>query len=72
MVPGKEYFAYADSTFTKSIMTNVVDGFDEVNKTFDSFPNVEEILKQADSRKYITIRCNPKTNYDYTKICNNR
>lgn len=56
MVPGKEYFAYADSTFTKSIMTNVVDGFSEVTKTFDGFPNVAEILKQADSPVPVAIR----------------
>jgi len=56
MVPAKEYFAYADSTFTKSIMTNAVNGYDEFKKTIDSFPNVEEVLKQADSPVPVAIR----------------
>lgn len=56
MVPAKEYFAYADSTFTKSIMTNVVNGYDEFSKTLNSFPNVEEILKQANSPVPVAIR----------------
>jgi pimeloyl-ACP methyl ester carboxylesterase len=49
MVPSDEYFAYADSTFTKALMNSVVNGFDEFKKTIESFPNVEEILKQANS-----------------------
>ena len=56
MVPASEYFAYADSTFTKSLMNSVVNGFEEFKKTIESFPNVEEILKQADSPLPTAIR----------------
>ncbi|MEO6852286.1 MAG: alpha/beta hydrolase, partial [Mucilaginibacter sp.] len=49
MVPAKEYFAYADSTFTKPLMNSVMSGYDEFKKTIESFPHVEEILKQANS-----------------------
>src|SRR5687768_8341412 len=56
MVPANEYFAYADSTFTKSLMNSVVNGYDEFKKTIESFPNVEEILKQANSPVPTAIR----------------
>ena len=56
MVPSDEYFAYADSTFTKALMNSVVDGYDEFKKTIESFPNVEEILKQANSPLPTAIR----------------
>ena len=49
MVPAKEYFAHADSTFTKPLMTSVLRGYDDFKKTVESFSNVEEILKQANS-----------------------
>jgi len=49
MVPAKEYFAYADSTFTKSLMASAMNNYDEFKKTVESFPNLEEILKQANS-----------------------
>ncbi len=49
MVTAKEYFTYADSTFTKSLMISAANGYGEFKKTIESFPNVEEILKQADS-----------------------
>lgn len=56
MVPAKEYFAYADSTFTKSLMTGAADNFDAFKKTIDGFPNVEEILKQAASPVPVAVR----------------
>ena len=49
MVPAKEYFVFADSTFTKPLMKSVLAGPDEFQKTIESFPNVAEILKQANS-----------------------
>jgi len=49
MVTAKEYFTYADSTFTKSLMISAMNEYDEFKKNIESFPNVEEILKQADS-----------------------
>jgi pimeloyl-ACP methyl ester carboxylesterase len=56
MVPAKEYFAYADSTFTGQLMTSVLKGYDEFKKAIESFPNLEEILKQAESTLPVAIR----------------
>jgi pimeloyl-ACP methyl ester carboxylesterase len=56
MVPEKEYFAYADSAFTKPLMRSVLNGYDDFKKTVESFPNGEEILKQADSPVPMAIR----------------
>lgn len=49
MVTAKEYFTYADSTFTKSLMISAMNEYGEFKKNIESFPNVEKILKQADS-----------------------
>lgn len=56
MVPANEYFAYADSTFTKPLMSSVLKGYDEFKKTVEGFPNAEEILKQANSPAPVAIR----------------
>ncbi|PRY52771.1 pimeloyl-ACP methyl ester carboxylesterase [Arcticibacter pallidicorallinus] len=56
MVPSKDYFPFADSTFTKPLMISVLRGFDDFKKTIEEFPNVNEILKQADSPAPIAIR----------------
>jgi pimeloyl-ACP methyl ester carboxylesterase len=56
MVPAKEYFAYADSTFTGPLMRSVVNGYSEFKKTIESFPNVPEILKQAESPVAVAMR----------------
>jgi pimeloyl-ACP methyl ester carboxylesterase len=56
MVPAKEYFAYADFTFTKSLMHSAVGSYDDFKKTIKSFPNVEQILQQAESPLPAAIR----------------
>lgn len=56
MVPAREYFVYADSTFTKPLMNSVMSGYEDFKKSVESFPNVEEILKQADSPMPIAIQ----------------
>ena len=56
MVSKEAYFAYADSTFTKPLMTSVLYGFDAFKRTVESFPNVEEIIKQAESPKDLAVR----------------
>lgn len=69
MVPSQEYFAYADATFTKSIMTSAVTGFEEFKKTVESFPNVEEVVKQAYSPVPIAIRaCYDELHFILTDI----
>lgn len=56
MVSKEAYFPYADSTFTKPLMSSVLLGFDSFKTKVESFPNVEEILKQAESPKDLAIR----------------
>lgn len=56
MVPAKEYFAHADSTFTKSLMISALGDYKGFKKVVESFPNVEEILKQAESPLPTAIR----------------
>lgn len=56
MVTANEYFAFADSTFTKSLMSSVMDGYDAFRKNIESFPNLADILKQADSPVPIATR----------------
>ncbi len=56
MVSKPAYFAYADSTFTKPLMSSVLHGFDAFKTKVESFPNVGEIIKQAESPKDLAIR----------------
>lgn len=56
MVTREAYFPFADSTFTKPVMSSVLSGYDSFKNTVESFPNVEEILKQAGSPKDKAIR----------------
>lgn len=56
MVSKEAYFPFADSTFTKPLMSSVLPGYDSFKTKVESFPNVEEILKQAGSPKDLAIR----------------
>lgn len=56
MVPSDEYFAGADSAFTLPLMRSVLNGYDDFKNMVGSFPNVEEILKQADSPVPTAVR----------------
>ncbi|MEO7977999.1 alpha/beta hydrolase [Flavobacterium sp.] len=73
MVPAHEYFAYADSTFTKSIMSSAVTGYNEFKKTVESFPNVEEVVKQAHSPVPVAVRaCYDELHFILTDISYDR
>ncbi len=68
MVPREQYFAYADSTFTKPLMNSVLRGFDAFSAYAESFPNYAEILKQAGSPKDLAIRgCFDELNFLLSK-----
>ncbi|MGB8320710.1 MAG: hypothetical protein WCE54_21440 [Ignavibacteriaceae bacterium] len=56
MVSEEAYFPYADSTFTKPLMQSVLLGFDSFKTKTETFPNVQEIIKQAESQKNLAIR----------------
>ena len=56
MVSNEAYFHYADSTFTKPLMLSVLLGFDSFKTKTETFPNVQEIIKQAESPKDLAIR----------------
>jgi pimeloyl-ACP methyl ester carboxylesterase len=56
MVSREAYFAFADSTFTKPLMSSTLLGFDTFKTKVESFPHVDEILKQAESPKDLAIR----------------
>lgn len=56
MVSREAYFPFADSTFTKPLMSSIVSGYDSFKTTVESFPNVDQIFKQAGSPRDIALR----------------
>lgn len=69
MVPAKQYFAYADSTVTKSLMSSVLTDFSDFKKNVERFPNVAEVLKQANSPLPKAIRaCYDDLHFTLTNV----